>query len=582
MPLMLLNSLRGIGRLLGLAGLLTGLAGVGAFAQAQSIARKDNSLRAQTPWVTAGVTVDQVRYLAPLGVFQLRVEIYDLAGNRIYDSGPRFGNQFDWEWLDQQGQPLADGSYHTLVTMKDFSGQTSQRFGVVGRQGEDASLQIGERGAIGVREPNLLAAIERGEWLTAYRESASAMLSHDGRQARLSSRGDLGFFTGDFFIGKDVERMRLTAEGNLGIGIDSPQTRLDVGGWIRTSEGVVFPDGTVQRTAAVFGGGRPMPGRSATGANAQLAGVNPGVPKETEVDGIFDNIIMTPTDFGGGLRIADIKLNANTGGLRFTATPGLTASPDGAAIQFWGNNSAFPGNLFLDGGARDGASLIFRTAGSGQIITERMRVTSNGNVGIGLNNPGSLLTVAGLIQSTSGGFRFPDGTTQTTAATGGGGGGTITGVTAGTGLSGGGTTGNVTLNLNQTFTDGRYVRKTGDTMTGTLTVQTGVDGYGLVHTNGPVTIGSFVNNLGGWLGTRSNHPLLFFTNDSGALMTLGTNGNLGIGTTTPAVKLEVSGTGESIGATRYGNLATLVGRRANGTPAAPSRILSGNPLAGVY
>ena len=47
---------------------------------------------------------------------------------------------------------------------------------------------------------------------------------------------------------------------------------------------------------------------------------------------------------------------------------------------------------------------------------ERMRIDPNGNVGIGTNSPGQLLTVAGTIESTSGGFKFPDGTTQTTAA----------------------------------------------------------------------------------------------------------------------------------------------------------------------
>ena len=39
-----------------------------------------------------------------------------------------------------------------------------------------------------------------------------------------------------------------------------------------------------------------------------------------------------------------------------------------------------------------------------------------GNVGIGTTNPGQKLTVTGTIESTSGGIKFPDGTTQTTAA----------------------------------------------------------------------------------------------------------------------------------------------------------------------
>jgi hypothetical protein len=42
-----------------------------------------------------------------------------------------------------------------------------------------------------------------------------------------------------------------------------------------------------------------------------------------------------------------------------------------------------------------------------------------GNVGIGGASSGSKLEVAGVIESTSGGIKFPDGTTQTTAVTGG-------------------------------------------------------------------------------------------------------------------------------------------------------------------
>ena len=74
---------------------------------------------------------------------------------------------------------------------------------------------------------------------------------------------------------------------------------------------------------------------------------------------------------------------------------------------------------------RSAAALIFGTNN-----TERMTITSAGDVGIGTTSPGSKLSIVGnfdttgtitataLIYSTSGGFKFPDGTTQTTAATG--------------------------------------------------------------------------------------------------------------------------------------------------------------------
>src|SRR5262249_8336530 len=105
----------------------------------------------------------------------------------------------------------------------------------------------------------------------------------------------------------------------------------------------------------------------------------------------------------------DIHLSNNNSGLLFygTVSP-LTVNPSGAAIQFWGNNSGFPGQLFLDSGAFDQAALIFRTAGSGGTVTERMRVTAAGNVGIGVTNPGYALDVGARmrvrqqVQSTDG------------------------------------------------------------------------------------------------------------------------------------------------------------------------------------
>lgn len=47
---------------------------------------------------------------------------------------------------------------------------------------------------------------------------------------------------------------------------------------------------------------------------------------------------------------------------------------------------------------------------------DKMFVGTDGNVGVGTNTPTQKLTVAGTIESTSGGIKFPDGTTQTSAA----------------------------------------------------------------------------------------------------------------------------------------------------------------------
>lgn len=97
------------------------------------------------------------------------------------------------------------------------------------------------------------------------------------------------------------------------------------------------------------------------------------------VDGDF--VFTSP---GVPLYTRDIRLSDNIGGLRFFGTDALATSPQGAAIQFFGNSAAsFGGQLFLDSGALNSAALIFRTAPTNGTITERMRIASNGNVGIG-------------------------------------------------------------------------------------------------------------------------------------------------------------------------------------------------------
>jgi hypothetical protein len=73
-----------------------------------------------------------------------------------------------------------------------------------------------------------------------------------------------------------------------------------------------------------------------------------------------------------------------------------------------------------------------------------------------------------------------------------------------------------------------------------LTVKTFSNNFGLSQTDGTVTVGTYISSGIGWLGTKSNHPLSFYTNNSGQQMTLITNGNFGIGTTVPDYRLTVS------------------------------------------
>jgi len=116
----------------------------------------------------------------------------------------------------------------------------------------------------------------------------------------------------------------------------------------------------------------------------------------------------------------DIRLSDSQGGLRFFAANTLTGSPAGAAIQFFSvGDTEYRGKAFIDSGAHNEAALVFRTAPSGGAITERLRITSNGRIGIGTATPAEKLEVVGNLKLTGGSLIFPDGTSMSTAGAGG-------------------------------------------------------------------------------------------------------------------------------------------------------------------
>ena len=148
------------------------------------------------------------------------------------------------------------------------------------------------------------------------------------------------------------------------------------------------------------------------------------------------------------------------------------------------------------------------------------------------------------------------GPTGDTGATGSGGG--ATGATGATGPTGPAASGNVsgTLNYIAKFTpDGVSVGNSvmyddGTNIgIGTTTPQFAFDlrtpdgSFGFSHSNGTVTLATYIGGGGGWMGTYSVHPLYLFTGNAAApQVTLGTNGYLGIGTISPVNKLQIGST----------------------------------------
>ncbi len=78
-----------------------------------------------------------------------------------------------------------------------------------------------------------------------------------------------------------------------------------------------------------------------------------------------------------------------------------------------------------------------------------------------------------------------------------------------------------------------------------LTLQIPTNNYGFLQNDGTISFGLYSGGsgatVGSWLGTRTNHPLYFFTNSSVPRMTITQAGNVGIRTTAPISPLEVMG-----------------------------------------
>lgn len=135
-------------------------------------------------------------------------------------------------------------------------------------------------------------------------------------------------------------------------------------------------------------------------------------------------------------------------------------------------------------------------------------------------------------------------------------------------------------------TNGIAITPQGNVGVGTISPTTKLTvnalGYGLGHIGGPVSLSSFADASGGWFGTRSNHPFFLYTNDGAARLTVTPSGSVGIGTTSPAAQLHVSGSGQAgiVGFTTAGGVSQP-GMYGISTAAAGVGV-RGDGITGVY
>ena len=367
------------------------------------------------PLVTATATAKRVRFVSPGTVVQLRLEVYNEAGQRLFDTELHGGNVLDWYLQDGAGQPLPAGSYVSVLTIKSLSGRLSQRVGVVTVNDEKtaiepvagAQLSLAQQQAIGpVADP-----VEGNAGFTVLQPSeaeAITAVTHDGTDGQVSrTRGALSFRVGDFFAGKDKEQMRLTEGGQLGIGTSDPQAKLDVAGTIRAERVLIArpgnSGGTDQMVAAVAANATDVEQSLVSGSGTQdriakwidNAGTL-GDSTITEVGGRVGIGVTNPTyklvvgpDIGFGLTTSDLTVSRGPGQsvsayVGANGSNGMNFGWDQANQRAFVNAPVQSPITFTHGG-----------------VSERMRIGTDGNVGIGTNNPGSLLDVGGDVNTST-------------------------------------------------------------------------------------------------------------------------------------------------------------------------------------
>jgi hypothetical protein len=164
-----------------------------------------------------------------------------------------------------------------------------------------------------------------------------------------------------------------------------------------------------------------------SGGSANHAAYTWGEVVVTEVHA-QDHVLATATALGphhtvSGLTTGHVLTAITATTAKFQALP-AGATPDHGSLTGLtdDDHSQYPllagrlGGQDLFGSTVEGQSLDLRGSSAAQSGPVRINPEGYGNVGIHLSSPSNPLSVAGKIQSTSGGFVFPDGTVQITAS----------------------------------------------------------------------------------------------------------------------------------------------------------------------
>src|SRR5256714_9562765 len=139
------------------------------------------------PVITGIASAERVRFTAPSSVVQMHLQVYDNAGQLVFDVSSK-GNVLDWTLQDSGGARLNPGSYLSVVTVKSLSGKLSQRIGSVSVGDKQLELQRADATQMTVAQQQMVGPIEENGALTilkAEEGQAVTVVASDGKDAQI-------------------------------------------------------------------------------------------------------------------------------------------------------------------------------------------------------------------------------------------------------------------------------------------------------------------------------------------------------------------------------------------------------------